>query len=89
MFAVVTSVIDEDHLTVGKIYNILVINNQVQFLCKLFDCERDTLRYFRPSLNPALNNELLLVHNLIDPQPLFPKGSANLFLFVLKHHISF
>ena len=83
MFAVLTSFIDEDQLKIGKIYN------QVQFLCKLFDCERDTLRYFRPSLNPALNNELLLVHNLIDPQPLFPKGSANLFLFVLKHHISF
>ena len=84
-----TRISDEDNITVGKIYNIIVKKNGVFFLCKLYNCERDALRFFRPRRSDILDTNYYLVRDILDPQPLFAVGLSDKFLFVLKHNLSF
>ena len=82
-----TEIENEDELTVRKVYNIVVKKRKVNFLCKQYRCCRDHLGYFRPT--EILSDMLSLVSNIEDPQPIYPVGTGDIFLFVLKYNISF
>ena len=64
--------------------NIIVRDKIMLFLCKLFYCERNFLQYFRPV--QVVNDNPVIVDGLADPEPLFPIGRSNTFLFVLKYN---
>ena len=81
------AIVNENKIIVGKVANIIVKKDKIFFMCKLYKCERDYLRFFRP--HEVVSEDYVLVDNLADCQPLYPIGKGFPFLFVMKHNISF
>ena len=75
-FSVVIKVDNEDQITAGKILSIIVKNNEIFFLCTIYDCERDFLQFFRTS--SLASNVPVLIQSLADPQPLYPLGKPSI-----------
>ena len=84
LYSVVKEVLNSCEIVVGKLFNIIVRDGRVIFLCKLYECERQYLGYYRPIFTE--NRSLVFVENLADSHPLHSVGTDETFLFVLKHN---
>ena len=72
----------------GLIESILVKNNQVYFICKVYICTRNWLQYFE---SQSCNDQYKYVHykKIADYKTLVKRGTTLKFEFVLHHRISF
>ena len=79
---------DCDTMDAGLIESILVKNNQVYFICKVYICTRNWLQYFE---SQSCNDQYKYVHykKIADYKPLVKRGTTLKFEFVLHHRISF
>ena len=77
-----------DELTVGVIETIMVKDEEVNFVCRQYQCTRNRIQYFDSQDN---EQDLIIVKGseILDYKPLIKRGSMKKFVFVLHHRISF
>lgn len=85
---VALSMVDCDSMEAGLIETILVKDNQVYFICKVYICKRNRLQYFE---SQSCDSSYRYVHfkSLADYKPLVRRGTSLKFVFVVHHRISF
>ena len=84
---IVTVMVDCDTLEAGLIKAILVKDNQLYFICKVYNCTRNWLQFFE---SQSCNESCKYVHfkKLADFKPLIKRGTTEKFVFVMHHRIS-
>ena len=77
-----------DELTFGVIETIMVKDEEVNFVCRQYQCTRNWLQYFESQDN---EQDLIIVKGseILDYKPSIKRGSMKKFVFVLHHRISF
>ena len=79
---------DCDTLEAGVIQAILIKNNQVYFVCKVYTCTRNRLQYFE-SLRCDDYCRFIHLNKIADYKPLIKRGTTSKFVFMLHHRVSF
>ena len=79
---------DCDTLEAGVIQTILIKNNQVYFVCKVYTCTRNWLQCFE---SQRCDDYCRFVHfkQIADYKPLIKRGTSSKFVFMLHHRVSF
>ena len=85
---VILEVEDSDKMKVGVIQTILIKNDAVYFVSKVYHCERHWLRYFE-SLDCDEVCSFTDSRKIADFKPLIKRGTMVKFYYVLHHNISF
>ena len=85
---IVLQIDDCDTLKVGLIQSILIRNDKVYFVCKVFTCIRNWLQYFESQECEEFCS-FVDSRKIADYKPLIKRGTIVKFVFVLHHRISF
>ena len=85
---VVLEMNDVNLLKVGSVQSILVKNNKVYFVCKVYSCQRSWLQFFE---SQSCDDQCRFVefNSILDYKPLIMRGTADKFFFVLHHRVCF
>jgi|688.fasta_scaffold203665_3 hypothetical protein len=82
---IVTEVICQDIIEVGKIEKVVVRGSQVKFLVSLHNCARNSLNIFQSVPQDKL--KLVSSSSLADYKPIIKRGQGKSFCFVLHHYL--
>ena len=86
---IVLDIADCDNVSVGLIKTLLIKDDKVYFVVQRYRATRNWLQYFE-SVKPDDNIcEFVESKNIKDSKPLIKRGTANKFLFVFHHHVSY
>ena len=79
---------DVNLLKAGSVQSILVKNNKVYFVCKVYSCMRSWLQFFE---SQSCDDHCSFVESksILDYKPLIMRGTADKFYFVLHHRVRF
>ena len=79
---------DVNLLKAGSVQSILVKNNKVYFVCKVYSCMRSWLQFFE---SQSCDDHCSFVEckSILDYKPLIMRGTADKLYFVLHHRVCF
>ena len=86
---VIIGIEDCDNLRVGLIKAILIKENEVYFLVKIYKATRNFLQYFESIKSTENVFEFVRPEKLKDFKPLYMRGTEKSFVFTLHHFVSF
>ena len=86
---IVVDITDSDNVNVGLIQTILIKEDKVYFVIKKYQAIRNMLQYFENEKPSDAISEFVESTKLADFKPLIKRGTAEKFVFMFHHNVSF